>query len=306
MELSVLLNKMFVFVVLMVIGYVLARRGALDKSFTKAASNLTLNVFMVATILNSVLNVDTQLSWAELGRIQLLVWVMQLTGYVVAWIAAKLVTCEEAHKPGFELLMSMGNSMFIALPLVDALYGPMAVFYMSMTCIPFNILLYSYGVWRLRSDPGQKSFRLRDVLSIPLSAALIALAIFLFKPPVPGALKGLIGSMAGATMPLSMIVIGSSLGAVSLFDAFKDGKLYLASFVRLIVIPLLTWFLCRLLTQDPVLLMTMVITAGCPSAVVVTVLSIQYGRDGVFTAEGTLQSTVLSMLTLPLFVWLLG
>ena len=107
-------------------------------------------------------------------------------------------------------------------------------------------------------------------------------------------------------MPLSMIVIGSSLGSVSLFDAFKHGRLYLASFVRLILIPLLTWFLCRLLTQDPVLLMTMLITAGCPSAVVVTVLSIQYGRDGVFTAEGTLQSTVLSMITLPLWVMILG
>ena len=52
--------------------------------------------------------------------------------------------------------------------------------------------------------------------------------------------------------------------------------------------------------------MTMLITAGCPSAVVVTVLSIQYGRDGVFTAEGTLQSTVLSMITLPLWVMILG
>lgn len=297
---------MFVFVVLMVIGYVLARRGVLDRSFTKAASNLTLNVFMAATIVNSVLNVNTSLSWAELGKIQLVVWIMQLTGYVLAWLVARVVPCEEEHRPGFELLMSMGNSMFIALPLVDALYGPIAVFYMSMTCIPFNILLYSYGVWRLRSDPGQKGFRFRDILSVPLIAALIALAIFLLKPPVPAALKGLIGSMSGATMPLSMIVIGSSLGSVSLFDAFKNGRLYLASFVRLILIPLLTWFLCRLVTQDPVLLMTMLITAGCPSAVVVTVLSIQYGRDGVFTAEGTLQSTVLSMITLPLWVMILG
>ena len=306
MELSVLLNKMFVFVVLMVIGYVLARRGVLDRSFTKAASNLTLNVFMAATIVNSVLNVNTSLSWAELGKIQLVVWIMQLTGYVLAWLVARVVPCEEEHRPGFELLMSMGNSMFIALPLVDALYGPIAVFYMSMTCIPFNILLYSYGVWRLRSDPGQKGFRFRDILSVPLIAALIALAIFLLKPPVPAALKGLIGSMSGATMPLSMIVIGSSLGSVSLFDAFKNGRLYLASFVRLILIPLVTWFLCRLVTQDPVLLMTMMVTAACPSAVVVTVLSIQYGRDGVFTAEGTLKSTVLSMITLPLWVMILG
>ena len=38
---------------------------------------------------------------------------------------------------------------------------------------------------------------------------------------------------------------------------------------------------------------------------VVTVLTIQYGRDAVFTSEGILHSTVLSMLTIPAIVWLL-
>ena len=112
--------------------------------------------------------------------------------------------------------------------------------------------------------------------------------------------------MNGATMPMSMIVIGASLGSVSLLDAFKNGKLYLASAVRLLLIPVLTWLICRFLTNDPVLLMTMVIVAACPSAVVVTVLCVQYGRDSVYTAEGTLQNTVFSMLTIPLIVWLLG
>ena len=35
MELSALLNKMFIFIVLMVIGYVLARRGLFDRPLPK-------------------------------------------------------------------------------------------------------------------------------------------------------------------------------------------------------------------------------------------------------------------------------
>lgn len=306
MEFSILLNKMFVFVVLMVIGYVLARRGVLDKSFTRAASSLTLNVFMAATIVNSVLSMDQRLSWGEVGRVLLVMWVMQLLGYAGAALLIRVLPCDPAHKPGYELLMSMGNSMFIALPIVEALYGSIAVFYMSISCIPFNVLLYTYGVWRLRSDPNDKGLRLKDILCVPLIATLVSLALFFLHPPIPAAVRGLIGSMAGATMPMSMIVIGSSLGSVKLLDAFRSGKLYISSFVRLALIPGLTFLVCRLLTGDPVLLMTAVITAACPSAVVVTVLSIQYGRDAVFTAEGTLQSTVLSMLTIPLWVWLLG
>ena len=63
---------------------------------------------------------------------------------------------------------------------------------------------------------------------------------------------------------------------------------------------------CSLLTKDPVLLMTATIVAGCPCAVVITVMANQYNRDSVLCAEATLQSTALSMASIPLLVWLLG
>lgn len=305
MEYSALLNKLFIFVVLMVIGYGMARKGILDRSFTKAASNLTLNVFMSATILNSVLSLNLELDLAMLGRVMLVLWVMQLIGYLTAALLSRVIPCDPDHRPGFELLMSMGNSMFIALPIVEGIYGPVAVFYVSLSCIPFNILLFSYGVWLLRSDPNTRGIRLKDMLSVPLVVTLFSLLLFFLDLPIPGAIRGLLSALSGATMPMSMLVIGSSLGTVSLLDAFRNGKLYLASAARLLLIPLITWLVCRMLTTDPVLLMTTTIIAACPSAIIITVLSIQYGRDAVFTAEGTLQSTALSMLTIPLLVWLL-
>ena len=305
MDMMTLLEKMFIFTVLMVIGYVLARRGVLGKDFTKAASSLVLNVFMCAAILNSVLTVSITLSWAELGRIFLVLCVMQLLGYVVAAVAVRLFPRRDPERqPCLELLMSMGNSMFIALPIVDGLLGPEAVFYVSLSCIPFNVLLYTYGVWRLKGA-GSK-LRIRDMLSVPLVVTLLSVLIFLLQIPVPRILRGLISATAGASMPMSMIVIGATLGSVSLLDAFRSGKLYAVSAVRLLLIPALTWAVCRFLTPDPTLLLTATIVAGCPSAVLVTVLSVQYGRDAVLTAEGTLQNTFLSMATIPLLVWLLS
>ena len=304
MELSALLEKMFIFSVLMIVGSVLARRGTLDRSFAKAASALVLNVFMAAAILNSVLTVQLSLGWAELGRIMLVLCVMQALGYLIAAAAVRFFSRDREEQPCLELLMSMGNSMFIALPIVDGLLGPEAVFYVSLSCIPFNLLIYTYGVWRLKGAGSR--LRIKDMLSIPLVVTLLSVCIFLLRIPVPRFLRSLISATAGASMPMSMIVIGATLGSVSLLDAFKNGKLYLVSAVRLILIPLLTWAICRLLTQDAVLLLTAVIVAGCPSAVLVTVLSVQYKRNSVLTAEGTLQNTVLSMATIPLLVWLLA
>ena len=307
MDFTALLNKMVVFLVLMVIGYVLARSGKLDRGAIKALSSLTLNVFLTGSILNSTLGSNVELSWSELGTTFLVVWVMQLLGYLIAWLVTLPMPVDKEHKPLFELLMSMGNSMFVALPIVDALFPESrAVFYVSLSCLPFNVLLFTYGVWRLQSGRENARFRFRNILSVPLLAALAALILFLVKPPLPKAVTGLISTLAGATTPLSMLVIGASLGTVSLLDAFKNGRLYLASAVRLLLIPVLTWLVLRLLTDDPVLLMTSTIVAASPAAVIITVMANQYDRDSVYTAEGTLQSTALSMLSIPLLVWLLG
>lgn len=305
MDMSGLIIKMAIFVVLMVIGYVLARSGTAGKEFTKATSKLVVNVFMSATIINAVFAEDISFTSSELINVMLVLSVSMLLCYLIAAIAARLVPLEREKTPLFELLIAVTNNMFIALPVVQALFGPIAVLYCSLSCIPFNVLLYTYGVWRLKSGGEKAGIMLKDIFTVPLFATFLALFIFLFKLPVPVIFKELIGSLSGATMPMSMILIGASLGSVSLLDAFKNGKLYIMSFIKLIIVPLAVWFVCRFLTDDPVLLATATVIAASPSAVIVSVLTIGYGKDAIYTSQGILQATAFSMLTIPAIVYVL-
>ena len=301
MDVSVLIPKMIVFVVLMVIGYLCAKTNFAGREFTKDASKMVINVFMTATIINSVLVSDACLSGGELLQVMLVLCMCVGVCWVLAAISCRLVGLGD-KAPLFELLIAVMNNMFIALPVVETLFGSQAVFYCSLSCIPFNILLYTFGIYRLQGGEGKGSVRLRDIFSVPLLATLAALVIFLLQPPVPPVLKELASTMSAATMPLSMIVIGSSLGSVSLLDAFKKGKLYLMCVLRLLLCPLLVWLLAGLMNDDLMLRVTATIIAAAPSGVIVSVLAIQYDRDAVFTSEGVLLSTVFSMLTIPLIV----
>ena len=273
MELSTLLGKMLVFAVLMLIGYLMARRGVIGPAFTRTASSLVLNVFMVGTILNSMISTGAERDLSNLPEIILMTFVMTLIGYATAWLVTRLVRIEPANAPSFEILMGVGNSMFIALPIAGALYGAYAVFIVSLSCIPFNVFLYSYGVWRIRGTESGK-LRVKDMFSIPLIATLLGLLILLLDLSVPKVIVDIFSSLSGATMPMSMTVIGASLGSVSLLDAFRNPKLAILSAVRLILIPILTWVICRFLTDDPVLLMTCMIIAASPSAVIVSVVAV--------------------------------
>ncbi len=304
MVMSQLLTKMFIFIVLMVIGYVFARKGAVGKEFSRGLSSLVINLFMSASIINPVLNAELHLNGAELLNTMLILSLTMVISYVLATLAAKLAPVPKDNKAQFLLLIAVMNNMFVALPVVEQIYGPQAVFYCSLSCIPFNILLYTYGIWHLKGS-GKGGMRIKDIISIPLIATFTALLLFVTKLPVPDALRQLCATIAGGTMPLSMLVIGVSLSSVSLMDAFRNKLIYLSSFFKLVAAPALTWLICRFFTSDPMLLNVAVIISACPTGIITTALSIQYGKDPVFTSEGILQSTALSMATIPVVAWLI-
>ncbi len=301
MELSPLLNKMLVFIVLMVIAWWLARRGVLTPDFTRIASRLVLNVFMTGTILNAMVSTGSTHSLQSIGEVLLLTTVVVLVGYAVGFVFSRFVHITDDQAPVYELLLSVGNSVFIAMPIAQSLYGDYAVFIVSVSCIPFNVLLYSYGVWRMKKG-GSRGVRIKDIFSVPLIVTLIGIVIILLRIPVPAAFCEVFSTLGGATVPMSMMVIGASLGTVSLTDAFRNPRLALVSAVRLLLVPAVTWAVCRLLTDDAALLMTCLIVAASPCAVIVTVLSLQYGRDAVFSSEGVQHSTICSMITIPLII----
>lgn len=300
MDYTQLLNTMVVFVVLMTIGYVGARKNVLTAEFTKGANKLVLNVFLSASVLNSVIGDQPEMSASQLWHVILLTTLAIVICYIVGAMMVRVLKIKN-DAAITELLMSVPNTMFVGLPIVQELFGSTAVLYLAMSNIPFNVLLYSYGVWRLKSSKGEdgEKVRIKDMLSVPLIATLISLFIFFLRIPVPGAIVKLTTTMAPATMPLSMLVIGATLGRVNLLDAFKEKRVYLVCLFRLIAAPILAWFLLSFITTDAVLLATCVIIAGCPSGIICTVLALQYGHNAQLSSKGVLASTTLSMLVLP-------
>ena len=308
MDLMSLISKMITFIALMLVGYIGARRKLLDNAFARALSQLVMNLFLTCTVINSVISERPELTGGQLVHVMLILTLSMTVVYVGAFVFTRLFRVKGDNAPVFELLACVVNSMFIGLPLIQSLYGATAVLYCALSCIPFNVLLYSYGVWRLKSGKsvGGGGIRVRDVLSIPLIATLIALVIFLFDIRLPMILTDLISSTSAATMPLSMIVIGATLGGIPLTEAFREKWVYLLCALRLVILPALTWLVLSPLTQDALLLKTCVLLAACPSGVVVTVLSLQYDYDASYSSKGILVGTMLSMITLPIWAIILG
>ena len=309
MDLSPLFAKLLTFITLMLAGYAGARKKILCPGFAKSLSWLVMDVFLSCTILNSVTSGSLDISGTQLVKVILLLSLVMLISYAFGALAARVFFKGRENTPVFELLISVMNNIFIGLPIAEALYGATAVLYCALSCIPYNLLLYSYGVWRLRSGKalgGGAAFKIKDVFTVPLFATLAALLIFIFDIQLPYILRELISTTASATMPASMIVIGATLGGVKIADGFKKRYVYLISLMRLVIVPAAVWFIVGLLSTDSMLVSTCAIIAACPSAVVVSILALQNDYDAAFSSNAVLVTTALSMISLPVWVYILG
>lgn len=306
MDFSGLMVKMLIFVILIFTGYYFAKKGFAGPEFTKTASKLVIDVFMPATILNSVLKTDPDLIEVNFTEIFVVIIISMVMGYIVAAVLQKMIKPLRDGGGVVQLLMAVPNTMFVALPILDQLFGPVAVFYCSLSNIPFNILLFTYGIWRLKKDNGESGIKIKEIFSIPLVATIIGVIIFFAKIKVPRVVTELVSNLSGATVSMSMIVIGASLGAVSIADSFKSAKLYVLNFIKLVVIPFLVWLVCGMITDDPILLTSAVLLAAAPTGIIVSILAIRYNGEGIFASEGILQSTIFSLITMPVIAYILA
>ena len=305
MQMSALLTKLALFVIVILIGMIGAKKKILKADFNRGLTWLVINVFLVASIFSSVLSMDaSSLSAREFGTIMLLLWVTYLLTYLISGIVIRLLPIKGEKAAQLEMLMSAVNTLFITLPVVETIYGAKGAFIVALGCIPFNVIIYTYGIARLRGSR-EGGFRLKDILSAPLLATVAATLLFLLRVPVPAAVRGILSSLSAATVPLSMLLVGSSLGNIKLAKALRDKSMILLAAERFLLAPLITFFVMKLFGVDPMLRNIMVITAATPSAIIVTALSIQNGIDGEYSSEGILVTTLLSMITLPITVYLL-
>ena len=301
MNLSVVFAKMAMLVLIMLLGYLCARIGITGPEFNQRVTPLMVKVLLPATILNSVLSVP-DFSGRELLDYILVMTVMVALQMLPAWFLPRLMRTRSEDVGATRLVTAFGNVGFVGLPVVAAIFGDEMVFFASLCNIPFNLALYSCSAAQL--SPGGGRVRWQDVLNAPVIATLLSVVLLLSRVHVPGVLADTISSVSGVTIPLSMLVIGTSLGGISVRSVLTDWRVYVVSAVRLLVCPLLTWLVLRPFAAGALLGIS-VLMAACPSAMLVTALCLQYGRSDAFASKCIFLSTILSAVTIPLLIWLL-
>ncbi len=299
MDLSNLFSRLIVLFIYIVVGFIAAKAGKIDSDTVKKVNTVLLYIGQPAMILSSVLDTELNMSLRDVGELFLLAIVMQLLLIVFSYVFTPIFVRQKSDRGLFKFMIAFGNVGFMGIPVISALYGPDAVFMVSICLIPFFFSTYSIGIMQLKGRTKGEKLSLGFLLNPALIATFAGIILFFLKLQLPREVMDASAGLAGLLIPLSMVVIGANLGMRHLSELFVDWRMYILCFVKLIACPVLMFFICRLFVTNEVYLGILVASAAMPSAVLASMFSTEYGADVNVASRGVFMTTLLSLITIP-------
>lgn len=304
-------QQMFVMFLLIIVGYLCYRYKLISAENNSCLSRLVINVFNPAMIFASVLANSGERSTDSV----LTLFLVSAGLYLFLVICAKLLVMfsgkSAIDKSITQLLYVFANVGFIGIPVVKALLGDDKLIYVAVFNLEYNILFYTYGTQLLQRSIGNvktsifSKDSLKPLLNMGTFASVAALIVFLGNYSVPAPLADGIQTLANATTPLSLIVIGVSLGIQGhIFSLFTSWHRYLFCLWKLLLLPLAATWILKKLPISPELCQTYMIMMAMPCGNMSLMLVKQYELPEEEGSSTIILSTLLSILTIPVMVLL--
>lgn len=188
---------------------------------------------------------------------------------------------------------------YVGLAVAGALHGQTGIAAIGLL-MGFLVPLANVASVAVLARHGEASW-LREIMGNPLIMATAGgVAFALMGWSLPDLPAQTIGLLAQASLPIGLVAVGAGLRLDSLSHA--RGHLWYGVLVKLLVLPALSWWIGKGLGLPQLHFEVVLMFAALPMSTVAYVLAVRMGGDGRITATQVAVTTLLSMLTLPLWL----
>lgn len=303
--LSLLLMKQIAQLFLvMFMGFLLVKTHLLKAEDSKSLSIVALYIVMPCVIINAF-----QVKYTENIR----------NGLILAFAAAILIhiTLLILIKPLEKIFhldavekasIIYSNAGNLIIPIVTSILGEQWVIYSSAFISVQLILLWTHGRVILCED--QKLDFKKILLNINMISIFIGILFFIIRLQLPDIITNAMGSVSVIIGPICMIVVGMLIGSMSLKQILSYRRVYIITFLKMIVCPLIILFLLKysgmanLIPNGKMVLLISLLATITPSAATVTQMSQIYGKNGEYASVINIVTTIICIITMPIMVWL--
>lgn len=293
-----LFNLMGTMFILIGVGFFLRRAGFVSDEVKKALTDFLLYVILPASIIKSFLMDVGNDIWVTVIVLLAIACFVQVIAMILARTLFRKLPPDQI--PCFQYATVATNSVFFGLPISEGVFGSIGLLYSSLFLLPQRFVMWTAGASFFHAGESKLNAYKKILVHPCMIGTYIGLAILVGNIPLPGVILSTIKSVASANTALTMIFIGITIADCRLREILS-AQMLLFSFLRLFLIPFLTLVPCLLLHIDSLTTGVAVLMTAMPSASTTTVMAAKYGKDEVMGAKIVVVTTLLSMVTIPLW-----
>ncbi len=301
-------NQMIIFFLVFAVGFIASKAGIIKQEGMPQLATLVTKVLLPAMIVYSTCTNCTRDTILQNWEMVFLAAAFYALVSLALFLIARVMRLEHDKDRVFQFCFIFGNTGFVGIPLLAAVFPDAGLIYMMLFTIVDQIVFWTYGIWlsTARGKEGQ-GFSLRKLVNPNLVAMVIALAALFAQITLPKILMSGLGTVSAATSGMCMIYLGALAGFSNVLPVLKRPELYVGIIVKMIVLPVFAGkaLLATGLFPEQ-MVMGLSIIMALPVMTVVPMIASANGREGEYATGITVVTLVASIATIPLVAFLIS
>ncbi|MFT8872380.1 MAG: AEC family transporter [Sporolactobacillus sp.] len=304
------IQGILVILIMISVGYALAARGWFDEKASRLIARLVTQIalpaYMISTITahfsgNELLKLLPDLRFPVISMLIL---------FGLSFLFVRFLHISPAHAGLFKSMFCNSNTVFVGLPVNLALFGPKSLPYVLVFYMANTTFFWTLGVYLIQKD-GDRDARmnlrtaLTKVFSPPLLGFIVGVILVLLHIKLPAFLLSDCQYIGGLTIPLSMIFIGIAIRQAGLREMNLSRDCCGILIGRFLAAPLLMTLLVMPSPLPGIMKAVFILQSAMPVMTNAPVVSKMYHADSKYAAVMVTETTLLSLLTIPLLMVLI-
>ena len=305
-----ILPIMLVLFTCILIGYILRKFKILPENTDKVLSRLETYVFCPALSFSAFSKYCTIDALKE--NYSLLIY--SIIGLAVSMgiaipLSMAFAKKEEYRNKIYQYALTFGNYGYIGNVVVMAvavtlfnMSGEEALFKFQLFTLPLALIIYLWGLTILTPKEKRTGSPLKNLINVPIIAIVLGVIVGLtgLNNYIPNFVQTTVTNLSNCMGPVAMLLTGFVLGGYELKKIIKNGKVLIASLLRLIVLPIIIVCVLWLFKADKFVLNLALFAYAVPLGLNTVVFPAAMGGETETGASMALISSVLGVITLPI------
>lgn len=306
------LEQMLMMFTLILVGFLLRKKNCLPENAGTIMAKMETFIFVPALSLFTQMTKCTVENFQKNAHLMLYGLVIVLSAILISYPLSKIFVRDgkassekEYQRNIYKYAMTFGNFGFMGNFIILGIWG--ADFYYKYSLFTFfmSIVCNSWGLYIL--IPKEKGGSLlanlkKGFITPPMIALFLGMAFGLLglTKYVPSFIMTAFDKASVCQGPVAMVLAGFVIGGYDFKGLIANKKVYVASFLRLILLPAIFMVVLKYIGASKEIMTLALIAYATPLGLNTIVYPAAYGGDTKTGASMALISSVLSVITIPL------